>query len=275
VGTLAAGRYLGNVPQRCETPFAIVSRVVHRCACRLPRHDHALPYFSMLLEGRYGETVGGECFDYRPFQVGFHPARVAHVDAVGPGGGHFLCVEVRPAALEAAGLCIDRGASLLPADESLAMLRLYRAFDQGALTPLHVESLVMELCSRRDDRAGRGAQRWLRQLLQIVHEEHAEPLTVAALAARVGIHPVHAARAFRRRFGQTLGEYVNKVRIRAACDYISRDAGTLAGAASHAGFADHAHFCRVFRAEVGCTPSAFRAAARGRRAQSCLRAYSM
>jgi len=262
VGTLAAGRYFGDVALRCETPHAVVSRVVHRCACRLPRHDHALAYFSMLLEGGYRESVAGLTLDYRPFQVGFHPAHVPHVDAVGPDGGHFLCVEVRPDALEASGVAVDRGAALLPGDESLAMLRLFRAFEQGALTAMHVESLVVDLCGGRRDRAERGRPGWLRRMLRIVHEEHGEPLTVAGLARRVGVHPVHAAREFRRRFGQTLGEYVNKVRIRAACEHIGRNDATIAEAALHAGFADHAHFCRVFRAEVGCTPSALRAAVR-------------
>src|SRR4029077_9720021 len=112
VASLEAGRYFGDVPARCATEHAVVSRVVHRCACGLPRHEHALPYFSMLLEGRYREAVGGQSFEYRPFQVGFHPAHVPHVDAVGPEGGHFLCVEVRPEALAACDVRIDRDASL-------------------------------------------------------------------------------------------------------------------------------------------------------------------
>jgi AraC family transcriptional regulator len=99
--------------------------------------------------------------------------------------------------------------------------------------------------------------RWLRQCLDIIEEEYAEPLTVAAIARRVGVHPVHASREFRRRYGITIGEYANKVRVRAACRRISRERESLALVAHESGFADHAHFCRVFKSTLGCTPSEF------------------
>jgi AraC family transcriptional regulator len=108
----------------------------------------------------------------------------------------------------------------------------------------------------------RSVPRWLRQCLDIVEEDYAESLTVAGIAADVGVHPVHTSREFRRRFGQTLGEYVNKVRVRAACATMTRKTQPLAAVAADAGFADQAHFCRVFKSLIGCTPSAFAAAVR-------------
>jgi AraC family transcriptional regulator len=102
--------------------------------------------------------------------------------------------------------------------------------------------------------------RWLSRCLDLIDETYAEPLTVAALARDVGVHPVHLAREFRRRYRQTLGDYVHKVRIRAACERMTERDEPLAVVAACAGFADQSHFCRVFKAFVGRTPSAFRAA---------------
>jgi AraC family transcriptional regulator len=91
----------------------------------------------------------------------------------------------------------------------------------------------------------------------LIEAEYARALTVTEVAALVGVHPVHLSREFRRRFGQTLGEYVHKARVRAACALMARDEVPLAIVAASVGFADQAHFCRVFKALVGCTPSAF------------------
>jgi AraC family transcriptional regulator len=260
---LHAGHYYGAIGDRFETPHAVLSKVVHSGARTLPQHDHALAYFCMLVDGEYVESVAGRELGYHPFEVGFHPARMPHRDAVGANGARFLCLEIRPEPFVAADVRLRGDTALLPGDVSLQLLRVYRAFSDGTLSPLHLESAVWELCG---DASGerplreRGRPRWLRQCLERIEEDHGESLTVGAIASQVGVHPVHVSREFRRRFGQTLGEYVNKVRIRTACAAMTRERAPLAQVALRAGFADQAHFCRVFKSAVGCTPGAFAAA---------------
>jgi AraC family transcriptional regulator len=264
-GRLDAGRYYGAIGNRIATAHAVLSRVVHPGARSLPEHDHALAYFCMLVAGNYIESVAGREFEYQPYEVGFHPSRMPHRDAVGTRGAEFLCLEIRAEPLAVADVSLRRDPALLPGDVSLQLIRLHRALAEGTLAPLHLESTVWELCG---DVGGETACRerdtplWLRRCVEIVQEDFAESLTVAAIAAEVGIHPVHASREFRRRFGQTLGEYANKVRIRAACAAMIRQSQPLAAVAAASGFADQAHFCRVFKRMVGCAPSAFVAAVR-------------
>jgi AraC family transcriptional regulator len=262
-GSLHAGHYYGAIGDRFETPHAVLSKVVHASARELPQHDHALAYFCMLVDGDYVESVAGRELGYHPFEVGFHPARMPHRDAVGADGARFLCLEIHPEPCAAADVRLRGDTALLPGDVSLQLLRVYRALSDGTLTSLHLESAVWELCgdasSERPSRE-RSKPRWLQRCLEMIEDDHGESLTVAAIASQVGVHPVHVSREFRRRFGQTLGEYVNKVRIRAACAAMTRERAPLAQVASRAGFADQAHFWRVFKSGVGCTPSAFIAA---------------
>ena len=261
-GCLDAGLYYGSVDGRYETPNAVLSEVNHDAPRTLPEHDHALAYFCMLISGDYVETIAGREFNYELFEVGFHPARTPHRDAIGHSGGRFLCLEVRSEPLTAAEVRIHDAPALLPSDVSLQLLRTYRCFSAGLLSPLVLESVVWELCGDQSDQTPvpeRRYPRWVRQCLDLVEDECASALTLTDVAARVGVHPVHLSREFRRRFHQTLGEYAHKVRVRRACAMMKRETTPLALVASSVGFADQSHFCRVFKALVGCTPSAFAA----------------
>jgi AraC family transcriptional regulator len=265
---LGAGRYYGAIGGRFETAQAVLSKVVHPVARALPEHHHALTYFCMLLYGNYAESVAGREFDYHPFEVGFHPAQIPHRDTVGARGGEFLCLEIHAEPFAAAGVSLRKDPALLPGDVSLQLLRVYRSFADRTLSQLELDSVVWELCGDMSDEPScreRRMPRWLRQCLDTIAEDYAQSLTVAGIAADVGVHPVHASREFRRRFGQTLGEYVNKVRIRAACAAMTSQSQPLAAIAAGAGFSDQAHFCRVFKSLVGCTPSAFGVAVRPKR----------
>jgi len=261
---LHAGAYFGGIGARVESSYGLLSQIVHSSGCSLPIHEHAQAYFSLLLAGDYHESAGGSDWSYRPFDAGFHPARLPHRDSIGPAGARFLCLEVSAAALDAAEVRI-LNFSLLPADIAVLLLRLYRPLIMGTLSAIDCESAVWELCGgigAATSYPDRGHPAWLRRCLELVEEEFGESLTVQDIARRSGIHPVHLSREFRRRFGESLGEYANKVRVRHACDLMTQDSGPLAAVAAATGFTDQSHLCRVFKFLLGCTPGEFRGFAR-------------
>ena len=260
---LPAGRYYGRVGARVESALAVVADVVHAAPRALPLHDHALDYFCMLVRGRYVETIAGRTFDYAPYQVGFHPAGVPHVDCVGAHGGRFLCLELRRDVLDAAGLRLRNLPSMLPGEAALPLVGLWNGLRAGTLTPLVLDSVAFEMCAPSPSRAAELARPpWLLRCLALIADACEEPWNVDAAARAVGIHPVHLSREFRRRFGRTFGECLLRARVRAACVRMVTERESLAATAAHAGFADHSHFCRVFKAVVGCTPSAYATRAR-------------
>jgi AraC family transcriptional regulator len=249
----------------------VLTEVLHPVGRVLPEHDHALDYLCMLVHGSYAEAIAGQEIEYTPFRVGFHPAGIAHRDRVGAAGGRFLCLELRAQALHASDMRLRVRPGLLPADATTLLVRLYRASRAGTLEPIGVDSIAWELCGGcAGERAlpERARPRWLARCLALVEDACGEPWTVDAAARAVGVHPVHLAREFRRRFGQTFGEYLQKARVRAACARIVGCDEPLAATAAHTGFADQSHFCKVFKARVGCTPSAFAALAAARRRRS-------
>jgi transcriptional regulator GlxA family with amidase domain len=75
-------------------------------------------------------------------------------------------------------------------------------------------------------------------------ERLADPPSLVELAQRVGVHAVHLAQAFRRRFGITPMGFVRGHRVFRAVDLIA--AGMpLARAAADVGFADQSHMTRA------------------------------
>ena len=55
-------------------------------------------------------------------------------------------------------------------------------------------------------------------------------------------------------------EYLNKIRIRKACEYLENSDSTIAEVSGVVGYADHSYFCRVFKKVTGETPSGYRRA---------------
>jgi len=72
------------------------------------------------------------------------------------------------------------------------------------------------------------------------------------------MQPPSLARAFRRRYGCTVGEYVRRLRIEFACRELAGSEKPLASIAQNAGFFDQSHFSKTFKLLTGQSPAAYR-----------------
>jgi AraC-like DNA-binding protein len=86
----------------------------------------------------------------------------------------------------------------------------------------------------------------------------AEPLPLQELCERVQLSGSHLIRAFRQRFGVAPHEYQINRRIQHARARL-REGADIAQVALDAGFADQAHFQRVFKRLTAATPGQYRA----------------
>jgi AraC family transcriptional regulator len=210
-------------------------------------------------------VFAGRTFEYKPFTVLFHRDEITHRDEIGREGARFFMVEVAAGLLERL-----REHSPVPDvmvgtrgdDLSTLAARLFREHAQPAtVSPLVLEGLVMEMLGAvgRNQASEKQVPVWLQQAIELLHDEFDRSLTVADIAARVGIHPFHLSRVFRKFHRLSIGEYVNRLRIEFACGALAEPEVPLAEVAFRAGFADQSHFNRVFKQVTGMTPGAFRA----------------
>jgi len=72
------------------------------------------------------------------------------------------------------------------------------------------------------------------------------------------VHPVHLCREFRRHFGCTVGELVRRLRVAHAAQQLTETEVPIQEIADLTGFADQAHFTRIFKTHTGTTPLQYR-----------------
>ena len=95
-----------------------------------------------------------------------------------------------------------------------------------------------------------------RRTLEIMHEHPDANLTVDLLAHEVGLSPAHFARAFKETIGRAPHSYLLTLRLQNARRLLDSSDAVLSDVAHRTGFADQAHFTRLFKREFGITPGA-------------------
>jgi AraC-like DNA-binding protein len=104
-----------------------------------------------------------------------------------------------------------------------------------------------------------GTLRRLRLARDAMDRDWAEPLDVAAVAARAGYSRYHFVRLFREAYGETPGQYLSRRRIERAQDLLRSANMTVTEICMLVGFTSLGTFCTRFKQQTGMTPTEFRA----------------
>ncbi|MBE9003574.1 helix-turn-helix transcriptional regulator [Fortiea sp. LEGE XX443] len=100
--------------------------------------------------------------------------------------------------------------------------------------------------------------RKLRQALGYIHENLAKDLTLAEIAAVVGMSMYHFSRLFKQSTGSAPHQYVMNCRIAKAKKLLTGTEKTIEQVSEQVGFQSQSHFTNVFRKFMGITPKAYR-----------------
>lgn len=132
--------------------------------------------------------------------------------------------------------------------------------------PVYAESLVgsivaglLDIPDQQHERAnGRLTQAQMNKLVSRMDTLGDYRLTVAEMAATVGLSESWFANVFKQTTGKTPLQWQLGKRIGHAKRLLAESDFTVAGIAAHLGFSDQAHFTKVFRQIEGDTPAAWR-----------------
>ena len=98
----------------------------------------------------------------------------------------------------------------------------------------------------------------IRQMLQFISENYAEPLTIQDIADSALISESECLRCFRSTVGRPPIQYLKKYRILKASEMLAGTEEKIGDIAAACGFTDPSYFNRAFKAEKGITPKEFR-----------------
>lgn len=263
---LPPGRLYGQLLSSRVSNDFFISEAQYDKGISLPEHSHELAFFCLLIEGCSEGHYPQRLIRHEPFTVTFHPPGESHRIKIGNSGARVVIVEILPTLIERLreyaplpGRMIDFGGGEL-LWLSARLLREHRA--DHACSNLAIEGLILEmlaLAACLNDEREKVMPSWVARVKELLHTEFRQSLTINYLATEAGVHPIHLSRIFRKHYHQTIFDYVNKLRVRFACQQLCRDETTITDIALSAGFCDQSHFTRIFKRIVGCTPGNFRA----------------
>ena len=261
------GRYYGRVRRLRALGDVILCETAYPPGAVVPWHSHESPLFCLVLAGSLDEHGrGGRHLTFAGGRLFFHPAHEPHAHRFDRRTRCFS-VTLGPTLLQR----LERaGSARLPGPRDLGTTRaawlgrqLHGEFDRGSdASDLTLEGLVLAIlgevvrCPRAEHSPAPG---WVSTVRDLIEARYREAVGLSEVADAVGVHPVHVARTFRRTFGCSVGAYLRRRRIDAACHCLLGGDDSLASIAFALGFSDQSHFSRRFKEQIGLTPSAYRA----------------
>jgi AraC family transcriptional regulator len=260
-----AGRELG----RRELGGFTVCETLYRPDQDIPHHSHEMTYISIVLRGSYTEYCDSKSAEVSLGQVIFHLAGESHSNRFHESGGQVLNIELSQAFLErlthSRGIPANRRRILNSSYALQLGLRLRKEFSEADVPScLAIEGLTMELMAEifRDQIVRQKLRNctWLDNVMEILNDRYNQRITLDDLASSVSVHPVHLARAFRKRYLYSVGEHIRKLRIEAACRELLNSDDSISEVALRTGFSDQSHLCRALKRYAGMSPLHFRRA---------------
>jgi AraC family transcriptional regulator len=234
----------------------------------LPNHFHDRSSIYFVQRGEFQEAFGTRVLELKQGSLLFRPAGQLHANQFGRRGARCLVIDLPDQWLKhVRELARFPHESLCRRDGEIVRLgmRLCQEFWLGEPpASLAVEGLLLEIAASLSQPDGHPSPdgrrpRWLQTVTDLLHGHYKDRIQLSHLAALVEIHPVHLARVFRKHHRASVGQYVQRLRVEYACTRLAEGDSSIAAIALEAGFANQAHFSRVFKLVTGTSPAKYRA----------------
>lgn len=150
-------------------------------------------------------------------------------------------------------------------ERALRVFETPAAFPSVALQSVAIEAVLclLDPAAARPPEAASLTARRRRALTDYVEDNLAGDISLAGMAASVGLSPFHFLRAFKAATGMTPYAWVVERRVERVKLALLRGGLGLAEVATLCGFATQSHMTEVFRRTTGVTPGRWRAGQRG------------
>jgi AraC family transcriptional regulator len=241
----------------------VFSSLVYEPGATLGWHTHPLAYLSFVGGGSYTERLDRRTRHCGASTLLLHAAGERHSNVFHDQPVRLLRVEASDSQLlELPGAQVHSEGYGGESSRNLCRRMLHELDAPDDVTPLALHGLLLELVAglaRASAPSGSREPSWLERVEDFLQAGFDAPLSLAAIAAHAGVHPVHLARTYRRHRCRTIGDRIRELRIEHACRLLATTRDSVADIASRCGFSDQSHLARLMRARLGRTPTQYRA----------------
>jgi AraC-like DNA-binding protein len=122
----------------------------------------------------------------------------------------------------------------------LLLLILYRIYE---LTVLNIETKMKD--------------RRIQDIVRFIVQHYSEPLSVHSLADKLNLNPAYFGALFKQETGETVHQYIAKIRIRNAQNILNAGGHRVCEVAEQCGYRDSYYFYKQFKAITGKPPSMY------------------
>jgi AraC family transcriptional regulator len=265
MATKVRERTLGQRIRAAEFVAFRIAETRYAPDARLALHEHDFTYLSLVLRGGFDESVGRNIESARSASVVLMPRGVAHGEHMGPLGAQSFTITLKAPFLKERSRDQGQLENWRWFHGGPVARIMFSAYKEWLLADAATELGLNELLLKLSEAIG-GAQelksgatrRCVSAAVERLHAPTMSMLCLAELAAELGKDPAYLARAFRQRICCTMSQYRRRLWVRHAAHLLASTDIPLAQVALSSGFTDQSHLCRVFKAEMGVTPKAYR-----------------
>jgi AraC family transcriptional regulator len=242
----------GRVLDELRLDGARMVSVQHPAGLAIDRHSHDRAKLAILLDGGATERIGVDLVEHGRLELVARPRFCAHENQYHAEGARSLLVELED---------LPGAVPTRPLDPGLARhhgRRLAAAFhacrsERARLARAAIREAVLALGEAPMPRT----PAWLERARELLFAQIVRPPRLDELARSVGVHPVHLAQSFRRRWNIAPLGYVRAHRVFRAVELIARGS-PLADVAAEVGFADQSHMTRAIQRARRASPGTLR-----------------
>lgn len=122
----------------------------------------------------------------------------------------------------------------------------------------HLKRYLAEVCERIDDRREKPVPEVITEIMRIIQQHYSDNLTIADIASQVYLAKTYICLLFKQETGETINEYITRVRMEKAKELLEETDRKLAEICSAIGYAEPSYFTKQFRKYTGMNPSDYR-----------------
>ncbi len=108
-------------------------------------------------------------------------------------------------------------------------------------------------CSRQH----RLAQERVEQVIFVLKQKLAQPFSLEELGRKIGCSPAYLSRTFSSQTGQTISQYLRRLRMDKAAELLRLGELNVTEVALEVGYASPSHFSQIFHETFGCCPGLY------------------